>query len=90
MKSFKDSLKCIFQLLQGWHSDCLYQKNVLEMKKILIGALVCAAVAGVVYYLSDPDKFNDTVGDLKKKATDTFDKVKDGLSKAQRTATENA
>ena len=80
----------IFWLLQGWHSHCLNKENVLEMKKILIGALVCAAVAGVVYYLSDPDKFNDTVGDLKKKATDTFDKVKDGLNKAQRTATENA
>jgi gas vesicle protein len=60
------------------------------MKKILIGALVCAAVAGVVYYLSDPEKFNDTVGDLKKKATDTFDKVKDGMGKAQRAAAENA
>jgi len=76
-------------LLQGWHSHCLNKKNILKMKKILIGALVCAAVAGVVYYLSDPEKFNDTVGDLKKKATDTFDKVKDGIGKAQRTATEN-
>jgi hypothetical protein len=64
--------------------------KIITMKKILIGALVCAAVAGVVYYLSDPEKFNDTVGDLKKKATDTFDKVKDGMSKAQRTAAENA
>ena len=59
------------------------------MKKILIGALVCAAVAGVVYYLQNPEKFNDTVDDLKKKATDTFDKVKDGLGKTQRTATQN-
>ncbi|MGZ3923522.1 MAG: YtxH domain-containing protein [Flavisolibacter sp.] len=59
------------------------------MKKILLGALVCAAVVGVVYYLSDPEQFNDTVGDLKKKATDTFDKVKDGLGKAQRTVNEN-
>jgi hypothetical protein len=64
-------------------------RKTFKMKKILIGALVCAAVAGVVYYLSDPEQFNDTVGDLKKKATDTFDKVKDGLGKAQRTATEN-
>ena len=64
--------------------------KIIKMKKILIGALVCAAVAGVVYYLSDPEKFNDTVGDLKKKATDAFDKVKDGVSKAQRTAAENA
>lgn len=51
------------------------------MKKILIGALVCAAVAGVVYYLRDPEKFNDTVDDLKKKATDAFDKIKDGVGK---------
>jgi hypothetical protein len=65
-------------------------RKITKMKKILIGALVCAAVAGVVYYLSDPEKFNDTVGDLKKKATDTFDKVKDGLGKTARTATENA
>ena len=64
--------------------------KLFTMKKILIGALVCAAVAGVVYYLSDPEKFNDTVGDLKKKATDTFDKVKDGMGKAQRAAAENA
>jgi gas vesicle protein len=60
------------------------------MKKILIGALVCAAAAGVVYYLTNPEKFNDTVDDLKKKATDAFDKVKDNFSKSQRTATENA
>ena len=60
------------------------------MKKILIGALVCAAVAGVVYYLRDPEKFNDTVDDLKKKATDAFDKVKDGLGKAERTTPQNA
>ena len=59
------------------------------MKKILIGALVCAAVAGVVYYLRDPEKFNDTVGDLKKKATDAFDKVKDCIGKSAQTATEN-
>lgn len=78
-----------FFLLQGWHSHCLSKKNVFTMKKILIGALVCAAVAGVVYYLRDPEKFNDTVGDLKKKATDAFDKVKDGLGKSAQTATEN-
>lgn len=59
------------------------------MKKILIGALVCAAVAGVVYYLNDPDKFNDTVDDLKKKATDAFGKVKEGMGTA-RNAAQNA
>lgn len=59
------------------------------MKKILIGALVCAAVAGVIYYLRDPEQFNDTVDDLKKKATDAFDKVKDGMGTA-RNAAQNA
>lgn len=52
------------------------------MKKILIGALVAAAVAGVIYYLNDPEKFNDTVDDLKKKAGDTFDKIKDNYGNA--------
>jgi gas vesicle protein len=60
------------------------------MKKILLGALVCAAVAGVVYYLNDPEKFNEKLGDLKDKANDAFDsaydKVKDGLGKAQKSA----
>jgi hypothetical protein len=49
------------------------------MKKILIGALVCAAVAGVVYYLRDPEKFSDTVDDLKDKASDAYSKLRDGL-----------
>ena len=53
------------------------------MKKILIGALVCAAVAGVIYYLNDPESFNDTVDDLKDKASDTYNKVKKGVSKSQ-------
>lgn len=54
------------------------------MKKILLGALVCAAVAGVVFYLYDPEKFNETVDDLKDKADDAFNKVKDKVSKAER------
>jgi hypothetical protein len=62
------------------------------MKKILIGALVCAAVAGVVYYLRDPEKFSDTVDDLKNKATDAFGKIKDGIKdnmgKAEKTASQ--
>jgi len=53
------------------------------MKKILLGALVCAAVAGVVYYLNDPEKFNDTIGDLKNKANDALKKVKDGIGKGE-------
>jgi len=51
------------------------------MKKILVGALVCAAVAGVVYYLYDSEKFNETVDDLKDRADDAYGKVKDKFSK---------
>jgi predicted transcriptional regulator len=51
------------------------------MKKILLGALVCAAVAGVVYYLYDTEKFNETVDDLKSKADDALGKVKDKFGK---------
>jgi hypothetical protein len=52
------------------------------MKKILLGALVCAAVAGVVFYLNDPEKFQDVVDDLKGKADDALAKAKSGLSRA--------
>jgi gas vesicle protein len=51
------------------------------MKKILLGALVAAAVAGVVYYLYDPETFNETVGDLKDKANDMYGKAKDMMGK---------
>jgi hypothetical protein len=47
------------------------------MKKILVGALVCAAVAGVVFYLRDPEKFNEALDDLKGKADDALGKVRD-------------
>ncbi len=53
------------------------------MKKILIGALVCAAVAGVVFYLQDPERFNDTVDDLKDKADDLISKAKSGLHRTE-------
>lgn len=53
------------------------------MKKILIGALVCAAVAGVVYYLAEPEKFSATVDDLKSKADDALAKAKDSITKAE-------
>lgn len=52
------------------------------MNKVLLGALVCAAVAGVVLYLINPEKFSDTVDDLKNKADDAFTKAKDKLSKS--------
>jgi len=80
----------MLSVIAGLAQSLPQYEKLFTMKKILIGALVCAAVAGVVYYLSDPEKFNDTVGDLKKKATDTFDKMKDGMTRAQRTASENA
>ena len=54
------------------------------MKKILIGALVCAAAAGVVFYLTNPDKFNEVVDDLKNKADDALGKVKDTWDKSEK------
>ena len=57
--------------------------KILTMKKILVGALVCAAVAAVVYYLADPEKFYETVGDLKNKAKDGLGKAKDAFGKAR-------
>ena len=51
------------------------------MKKILVGALVCAAVAGVVYYLYDEEKFKETVDDLKDRADDAYGKVKEKFGK---------
>jgi gas vesicle protein len=53
------------------------------MGKILLGALVCAAVAGVVAYLVAPDKFTETVDNLKSKADDALGKVKSGFSRAE-------
>jgi hypothetical protein len=52
------------------------------MKKILLGALVCAAVAGVVYYLNNPEKVNDQLGSLKDKANDKLGSLKDKASDA--------
>ena len=51
------------------------------MKKILLGALVCAAVAGVVYYLNNPEKVKDQLGSLKDKASDALDKTKNAFNK---------
>jgi hypothetical protein len=47
------------------------------MNKILVGALVAAAVAGVVWYLYDEEGFLDTVDDLRDKADETYSKVRD-------------
>lgn len=53
------------------------------MNKILLGALVCAAAATLVFYLVDPEKFTETVDDLKGKADDILSKAKDGLRRAE-------
>jgi hypothetical protein len=52
------------------------------MKKIILGALVCAAVAGVIYYIQNPEKFEDTVDDLKDTFGDALDKAKKTVNKA--------
>jgi gas vesicle protein len=49
------------------------------MKKILLGALVCAAVAGVVAYAINPEKVSETLDDLKKKADDLLGKAREGV-----------
>ena len=51
------------------------------MNKVLIGALVLVGVAAVAYYLSDPDRANEQLGDLKDKASDAFDKAKNTLNR---------
>jgi hypothetical protein len=47
------------------------------MNKIVLGALIAAAVAGVVWYLVDEENFKETFDDLKDKADDAYGKVKD-------------
>ncbi len=51
------------------------------MNKILLGAVVCATVAGIVYYAVNPEKFHETLEDLKSKADDAIGKVKEGFDK---------
>ena len=51
------------------------------MNKILIGALVCAAVAGAVYYLYNKEEVEDQLGKLKNKASDVMDQAKRKLSR---------
>jgi gas vesicle protein len=53
------------------------------MKKILLGALVCAAVAGVVAYAINPEKVTGTLDDLKKKADDLLGKAREGAESLQ-------
>ena len=51
------------------------------MNKILLGAIVCAAVAGVVWYLADEDGFMDTVDDFRDKADNAVGKVKERFAR---------
>lgn len=52
------------------------------MNKILLGALVAAAVAGVVWYLVDEDGFLDTVDDVRDKADETYSGIRDRFTRA--------
>ncbi len=54
------------------------------MKKILLGAVVCAAAAGVVFYLTNPEKFNEILDDLKAKGDDALSKVKDTWERSEK------
>ncbi len=47
------------------------------MNKILVGVLVAAAVAGVVWYLVDEDGFLDTVDDIRDKADEAYSGIRD-------------
>lgn len=58
------------------------------MNKILLGALVAAAVAGVVWYLYDEESFLDTVDDIRDKADDAVGKVKDRFTRSDGEAPE--
>jgi hypothetical protein len=51
------------------------------MNKILVGALVAAAVAGVVWYLIDEEGFLDTVDDIRDRADETVGKVKERFAR---------
>ncbi|HJW17138.1 MAG TPA: hypothetical protein VJ499_08455 [Flavisolibacter sp.] len=51
------------------------------MSKILIGALVCAAVAGVVYYVYNQEEVNEQLSSLKDQASDALGKAKNKFAK---------
>lgn len=56
--------------------------KIYIMSKILIGALVCAAVAGVVYYVyNNQEEVEEQLGSLKDKASDALGKAKKQFSK---------
>lgn len=51
------------------------------MGKILLGALIGAAVAGVVYYVYHTEEVDNQLGNLKDKASDALDKAKSIFTK---------
>lgn len=52
------------------------------MNKILLGALVAVAVAGVVWYLVDEDSFLDTVDDVRDKADEAYSGIRDRIARS--------
>ena len=51
------------------------------MNKILLGVLDGVVVAGVVYYLNDPEKAKAQFNDLLDKANDAASQAKDAFNK---------
>jgi phosphoribosyl 1,2-cyclic phosphodiesterase len=58
------------------------------MNKILVGALVTAAFAGVVWYLCDEEGFMETFDEFRDKADDALGKAKDRFGKSAEDAAE--
>lgn len=51
------------------------------MNKILLGALVATAIAGVVWYLIDEESFLDTVDDVRDKADEAYSGIRNRIVK---------
>lgn len=68
--------------MRFWPGEIDNAPKFIVMNKILVGALVAAAVAGVVWYLMDEEGFLDTVDDMREKADGALGKVKDRFSPA--------
>jgi|GEM_PF-1792803 len=59
------------------------------MNKIVLGALVCAAVAGAVAWALYPERVNEVLGDLRKKGEELLDEL-GKASAPQNNETDNA
>ena len=51
------------------------------MNKILAGVIIGAAIAGVVYYMYNQEEVDEQLGNLKDKASDALDKLKNKYGK---------